>query len=130
MNLLQFLFGVKTGSRRLTVATRDSVKTGWQNVQSLVASRNPSSLKQAVVLSDKILDAVLKDLVAGETEGDRLKEAKARELFSSQEIYNKAWDAHKMRNSLVHEVNYDPPYYVCNDAVSKFGEVLRDLRAL
>jgi hypothetical protein len=100
----------------------------WSQIQIQVASKNSSSLKQAVITCDKLLDTVLKDLVGGETLGERLKNAK--DLFSNYQIYQTAWEAHKVRNSLVHETNYDPPYYVCNDAVNKFNEVLRDLGAL
>jgi len=127
MNLLKFLFGVKD-KKTVSPATRKMAKDVWSTVQTQVASKNPSSLKQAVVSCDKLLDAVLKDLVAGDTMGERLKNA--RDLFSGNDRYQKAWEAHKVRNSMVHEVNYDPPYYVCNDAVNNFNEALRDLGAL
>lgn len=127
MNLLKLLFGIKE-RKSVTVATRKVVAESWSQVQIMMASKNPSSLKQAVITCDKLLDSVLKDLVAGETLGERLKNAK--DLFSSYQIYQTAWEAHKVRNSLVHEANYDPPYYVCNDAVNRFNEVLRDLGAL
>lgn len=115
-------------SHGLTAATRKLAKEGWQQIEILMASRNPSSAKQAVLNADKILDAVLKDLVAGETLGERLKAA--QNCFSGYDRYQKAWEAHKVRNSLAHEVTYDPPYYVCQQTIASYLEVLKDLGAI
>ncbi|MCX6784109.1 MAG: hypothetical protein NT141_03515 [candidate division WWE3 bacterium] len=115
-------------SHGVTASTRKIAKEGWRQIEALMSSRNPSSAKQAILNADKLLDAVLKDLVAGETLGERLKAA--QNLFSGYDRYQKAWEAHKVRNSLAHEVTYDPPYYVCQQAIISYQEVLKDLGAL
>jgi hypothetical protein len=48
--------------------------------------------------------------------GERLKMAK--DTFD-RDLYNKIWEAHKVRNNLVHEAGYEPPYYVLTDAIEK-----------
>jgi len=38
--------------------------------------------------------------------------------------YGKVWEAHKIRNNLVHETGYEPPYYVIKEAVSDLRDSL------
>jgi len=130
MSFTEFLRNLlfPTKKSRISIQTRNSVANGWKKIQTLMVTKNPSDLKQAVLTADKLLDAVLRDLVPGETFGERLKVAK--DIFSSWAMYQQAWEAHKVRNSMAHEIDYDPPYYICNDAITKYNAVLRDLGVL
>lgn len=59
--------------------------------------------KSLLIDADALLDAVLKHVVSsGTTMGERLKNAK--HVFPAQH-YQDIWDAHKLRNRLVHEVD-------------------------
>ena len=63
--------------------------------------KRESSIKQALLEADKLLDLGLKDKkTKGETMGERLKSAK--NLFDNN-LYNEIWQAHKLRNQMVHE---------------------------
>ncbi len=65
---------------------------------------NPVSLKNSLVELDKLLDFVMKSKkLKGDTMGERLKNA--RSIFDKS-MYNKIWDAHKLRNTMVHEIDY------------------------
>jgi len=118
--LVNFLFGKKSVSKRVTeVVTRD-----WQEIETLTNGGSPSQLKQALIVADRSLDSVLKDLVAGETMGDRLKNAK--NLFHPQ-TYDKIWQAHKLRNALVHESGFEMQGFVVKNSVEQLRSALREL---
>lgn len=68
------------------------------------SSTNYVEVKDALIESDKLLDFFLKNKrFKGDTLGERLKSAKS---FFSKEDYNDLWQAHKLRNQLVHEVDH------------------------
>ena len=86
----------------------------WKNINTLFSGRSPSQLRQALISADKTLDNVLRDLVNGETMGERLKNAEDKfDRYS----YDKIWKAHKLRNTLVHESGFEPPHYVLTEAI-------------
>jgi hypothetical protein len=64
-------------------------------------------------------------LTSGTTAGERLKNA--RSYFKNYAVYQGLWDAHKVRNALVHEVDYEPIQIVAKEAVA---EVKRGLETL
>ena len=104
------------------------VRDKWIEIENLVQTKNPSSLKQSVIIADKILEQVIKDATGASTMGTGLKMSK--NLFSDYAIYDKAWKAHKVRNSMVHDPSYDPPHYVLTDAIEQFKVVFKDLKLL
>ncbi|MFH1895892.1 MAG: hypothetical protein ABH814_00225, partial [bacterium] len=54
----------------------------------------------------------------------------AQGLFPSYATYQQAWEAHKVRNALVHEAGYEPTHSLVKDTINKFKIVLQTLRAL
>lgn len=105
----------------LSSEKEEALRSSWQKVEELLSLGKPSQLKQGVIESDKITDSVLKELCYGSSMGERLKSA--RELFD-RDVYNGLWEAHKVRNSLVHESSYDPPHYICKEAIAKYKSAL------
>ncbi len=62
------------------------------------------SQKQLIIELDKLLDFCLKNKkLNGDSMGDRLKSSRS---FFSKDSYNKIWEAHKVRNKLVHEIDF------------------------
>ncbi len=100
--------------RSVSSVTEQKIKEEWRNISTLLAQKGPSQLKQALITADKTLDNALKDIAVGETMGERLKAVKDR---YDKNLYNKLWEAHKIRNNLVHETGYEPPYFVVTEAV-------------
>ena len=84
----------------------------------------PSQLKQALIVADRSLDAVLKDVAVGEGMAQRL--INAQKLFSPQ-TYQKLWDAHKLRNALVHESGFEVQYFILKNSVQNIRSGLREL---
>lgn len=78
------------------------LKTNVYKAEANSKSSNYAEVKDSLVELDKLLDFMLQSKrVSGSTLGERLKNAK--NLFSKSD-YNTLWSAHKLRNSLVHEV--------------------------
>jgi hypothetical protein len=111
--------------RHLNTANRETIQARWLAVESLVKAGQSSNLKAAVIDADKLLDFTLKALGAsGSTLGERLRSA--QRSFSN---YNGVWQAHKLRNQIVHEdggiVAAQVPV-----AIKQFRQALEDLGAL
>lgn len=118
--LLVWLSGQKEVSNSvLARVTRD-----WQEVAVLLKGDSPSQLKQALILADRSLDSALKDLVVGQTMGDRLKNAK--NLFTP-ESYDKIWQAHKLRNSVVHESGFEVQGFMVKASIERLKNGLEEL---
>lgn len=97
----------------------------WETIQSL-SQGNGSSLRDAVSEADKLLDYALKNTgVPGETMGERLKNSRGR--FSNLDAI---WSAHKVRNALAHEADFDLVPAQAHEAITSFERGLRDLGAL
>ena len=99
----------------------------WQEIKSHVNSFKESEWKFAVIEADKLVDDVLKSAgFAGESMGERLMLIKPDQLLNLQYL----WDAHKLRNLLVHDVNYQMTHRQAIWAIEAFENVLRELEAL
>jgi hypothetical protein len=117
MGFFDLLFGSPSGSTQkvLSGVTSANIKRDWENIDILLKQKGPSQLRQALITADKTLDNALRDLVAGESMGERLKNAE--KMFEWGQ-YQKLWEAHKLRNNLVHESGYEPPYFMVTEAVN------------
>jgi len=123
-NLFKFMqpSGVRKGS--VTAHTIKMIQSDMRNVDTLLQSKQPSQMRQALITTDKALDNALKDSVHGETMGERLKNA--ADLFD-RDLYNKIWSAHKMRNALVHESGYEPPHHMITQGIDTLKKALNSL---
>jgi hypothetical protein len=119
-DFLLFLLGIKGSSRnRVSSSVSQKIKSKWEaSVEPGLKTRNPAQLRQALITADKLLDNALGNVVSGNKMSDRLKNAK--DLYEWSQ-YDRIWKAHKVRNALVHDIDYEPTYYVLEEAV-------RDLR--
>ena len=125
MGFFDLLFGTQKKSLgSIRGETQENIRTDWESIKILLNKKGPSNLRQALIVADKSLDNALRDLVVGESMGERLKNAK--DLFQ-WEVYQKIWDAHKLRNNLVHESNFDPPYFMVSEAISNIQGGLSSL---
>ena len=75
-----------------------------QKINQLLVSDDLNLNKQALIEADKLLDNVLKQLINGKDMGERLKNAKS--IMADDNLYHLVWEAHKLRNKVVHEVDY------------------------
>ena len=130
MNILGNIFGKKENGRgRTTVGIlkpfdKQKIQDDWARLEQLAQTARPSALKEAVIVADKLLDYVLTQISSGETMGERLKNA--GEAFP-RDIYQAIWDAHKMRNALVHDPNFDLSVLLARDILEKFKRGFQSL---
>jgi hypothetical protein len=118
---LDFIFKKKNNRRAVSVDTVKNIEREWGNINVLLSQKGPSQLRQGLISADKTLDNALRDLVDGNTMGDKLKEA---EKYFDKYLYNKIWEAHKLRNNIVHESGFEPPYFMVTEAVQTFRNAL------
>ena len=124
--ILDFLTGKRKYRRRkVSHQTKNRIESDWRQIEVLLDGGKPSQLRQALITADKTVDGVLRDLVPGETMGERLKNAK--DLFSDYSVYDKLWKAHKVRNSLVHEPGYEPPHHMIRGKIEDLRTGLKKL---
>lgn len=101
----------------------------WAEIERMVSLGGDSQYKNAIMEADKLVDYVLKSKgVAGDTMGDRLKNAKSK--FSNYNDYDNLWFAHKVRNSIAHEAGHDVVVTEVKRAVESFRAALKILGAL
>lgn len=127
MGLFDFLKPKIFTVRRLSPADQARIREEWEAAQELVRLGKPSTLKEAVIKTDKLLDFCLRSLFEGQTMGERLKNAK--EKFT-RVGYDLVWKAHKVRNAMAHELSYDPPTFILKEALEGYRQGLRELGAL
>jgi len=130
MKILDLLFKKNFSKPKVLNGTdRDTAKDRWDNIERLVSSRRPNALKQAIIEADKLLEFSLKKLVnENQSLGGNLKQA--QNLFPSWSAYQQAWEAHKVRNALVHETSFEPTHSMAKDTIEKFRIVLQSLKVL
>lgn len=104
---------------------REFVSRKWAAIE-IMASGTGSSLKDAVSEADKLLDYVMKHQgIRGTNMGERLKNHSGR--FSD---VNEIWSAHKLRNALAHEADFDLVPSQAREAIKQFERGLKDLGAI
>lgn len=120
------LQGFSQSSR--TNLDRESIKNKWQEIKNLASLGGESRFRNAIIEADKLLDLVLQSLgMGGETFGDRLKSGEDR---FSHSAYDAIWQAHKIRNNIVHNVDYELTSFTAQDAMAKYESALKELGAL
>ncbi len=101
--------------------------TEWQEIRNYINSTIESQWKLAVIEGDKTVDDALKTAgFPGETMGERLMSPQASRLYALQDL----WDAHKLRNYLVHDISVTLTQPQAATAVAAFEKALRELGML
>jgi hypothetical protein len=104
---------------------QDKYREKWLRITNEMDNANQSSLAIGLLNADRLLDEALRERgIAGETLGERMKNAKA--LFSDRQG---VWDAHKLRNRIAHE-ELKVTSRNAHSAMHKFKIALKDIGAL
>jgi hypothetical protein len=126
VQVFKMLFGKKSGSNSGTAAELRQLGESWEQVELYVLQ--PSTYHLAVSEGDKILDAALKiKRMPGATMADRLR---AGQKLFTHDLYNQIWSAHKLRNTLAHEVGASADSGEVRSAVGTFRAALYQLGVL
>lgn len=103
----------------------DFAKNRWQEINELMRLGSPSNYSRAVLEADKLLDHALKaQMVPGLTMGDRLKAAKNK---FSPEAYDAAWRAHRVRNELAHNAEFQIMDYTAREVLKNYEKAIKEV---
>ncbi len=117
--------GVKRGRRGHI--DRAMISNRWDTIK-LTSETGAAGLKNSITEADKLLDHVMREMgFGGQTMAERLRSAEKR--FSRSQ-YDAIWQAHKLRNSLAHDIGFDLVPSMAKDALRTFEQALRTLGAL
>ncbi|MEX0934232.1 MAG: hypothetical protein WDZ42_00350 [Candidatus Saccharimonadales bacterium] len=110
----------KTTKPKTAAVDKQFIKDKWAHI---TRTANSPSANLAIVEADKLLDYVLKKRgYSGETMGDRLKSAGGDFTY-----INDVWEAHKLRNKIVHEADYEVDQRLVGRSLEQFKQALKDL---
>jgi|SRR6266545_3403665 len=100
----------------------------WGDIQTTIGLGGVAHFGSSIVAADKLLDYVLRQKgYSGDTMGERLRSA---ESDVSRGAYQAAWQAHKLRNQLVHEMESEVLSFQAKEALQNYEIILRELGAL
>lgn len=112
-----------TRTKGLSEKDRSIILRKWKEVEVLMEEKK---YRDAILEADKTLDFAMKRMsIGGETFAKRLK--KAEKTIGRQEG---VWVAHKMRNQLAHEIDFEINSSKAANAVDSFHRALKKLNAL
>lgn len=122
-----FVFiAISTTGRRTHNFDVEEYQTRFLKIENSLTRENKLSYNVSVIEADKLLDRALMELgVPGKTMGERLKASGHR--FSQ---LNSVWYAHKQRNQIAHEQDFNLEYNQAKHALATFRQALKDLGAI
>ena len=95
-------------------------------IENKLNKDNPATFALTIINCDKLLDKALTEMgVPGKTMGDRLK--RAGNKFSNLDT---VWRAHKLRNIIAHETDFELSYRQAANALAIYKQALKDLGAI
>lgn len=104
----------------------EEYQTRWLKIENSLVREDPRTYSIAVINADKLLDRALNEMgTPGKTMGERLKK-----VTNKFEKPNAVWSAHKLRNQIAHETDFEIEYGQASRALAAFRQGLKDLGAI
>lgn len=104
----------------------EEYQTRWLKIENSLVKGQRQSYNLAVLNADKLLDRALIELgLPGKTMGERMK--RVGDKFTK---VSSVWYAHKLRNQIAHEPDFELDYEEASRALSAFRQALKDLGAI
>jgi len=112
----------------LNTSDLQEIKRKWEEIEQLMRLGRPSNFKNAILEADKLLDHVLKLYGYHGSLADKMKSLPRKNF--DKEFFDDMWQAHRVRNEMVHNISYEVQHFEAREAISRFKRVLRELGAL
>lgn len=104
----------------------EEYQTRWLKIDNNLIKDSPQTYGMAVIQADKLLDKALIELgLPGKTMADRLK--KMENNFSDMK---KIWQAHRLRNQIAHNPDFEVNYGQASQALAIFKQALKEIGAI
>ncbi|MBU1992722.1 MAG: hypothetical protein ABH856_02535 [Patescibacteria group bacterium] len=116
--LVAILVFVKSKSKKLSAKDQQFYIVKWQEILDM-SHNNP---RHAILDADKLLDNLLSRKGYSGTFGEKLKQAGG--IFTD---INAVWSAHKVRNQIAHELDFNVSPDFGRSVLGKFKRALQDL---
>ena len=108
-------------------AAQGGIAAKWEEILTHINSPREFEWKFSVIEADKLMDQVLKSAgYLGETLGERLVNIDKTRLVTLDGL----WEAHKLRNRIVHDANIFLRYAEAKRAIDLFQKSLEELGVL
>lgn len=125
VGLLALVAMILTG-KRAHIFDVEAYQTRWLKIENNLTKGQPLTYNMAVIQGDKLLDRALTEMgVPGKTMADRLKRMDGR-----LPKINQIWTAHKLRNRIAHDPDFEVNYNEASQALATFKQALKDLGAI
>ncbi|HYU64761.1 MAG TPA: hypothetical protein VEK36_00625 [Candidatus Paceibacterota bacterium] len=112
---------------QLKPAFMGAMSVRWHEVLQHMDSAKEAEWRIAIIEADKLLEEVLRQSgYTGDTLGERLMNMPEGQL----ESFERLWEAHKVRNWLVHDVDYFLRYSEAKRVINSYEQALRELKAV
>ena len=104
-----------------------NVKNNWARLRKKLDSASDGDAQNMIIEADNIADKALQLLgLPGETMGERLEMLSDRGLKSLEDL----WQAHKLRNEIVHQIGVEVRYSDALWAIEKYEKALKEIGVL
>jgi len=125
-DIKNFLETIAESVTTSSVHSKNLIK-GWQSVLDKLEIGDEANYKLAIIEADKIFDNLLKRIgYQGDDMGERLKQITSAQLANIDEL----WQAHKIRNRLVHEENFQLKEHEAKKVIEIYEKALDELEAI
>lgn len=123
--VLIFLAILLTGKRGYHF-NKETYQAKFLSIENKLTKDNPATFTVSIIEADKLLDKALIEMgIPGKTMGDRLKKSGSK--FAN---LNSVWRAHKLRNIIAHESDFEVSYKQATNALDIYKQALKDLGAI
>jgi len=113
--------------KRYKASGSRALEKRWKKIAKRMSKNVPSEAKLAILEADKMLDDVLTRLAF---QGDSLGEKMEKLTPDYVSNIDALWEAHKIRNNIVHDPNYHLPLQEARKALEKYEQAFRDLEII
>ena len=101
-------------------------QTRFLAIENRLNKDNSATFPLVIIDGDKLLDKAMVEMgIPGKTMGDRLK--RAGDKFTQLDA---VWRAHKIRNMIAHESDFELSYRQAANALAIYKQALKDLGAI
>ncbi len=125
LGVLIFIGFVLNGKRGY-IFNKEDYQVRFLSIENKLKRDNPLSFTVAIIEGDKLLDKAMMEMgTPGKNMGERLKRVGGK--FSN---LNAVWRAHKLRNTIAHETDFEITYKQALSAMAIYKQALKDLGAI
>lgn len=119
---------IKEPSEDFKSKETEELKKNWNEIEEKLKSESERDWKLAIIEADNLIDTVLrKKGLPGETIKERLNALKNQNFKID---YNEIWKAHKIRNEIVHNADFNLIKQDALVAINNYKKALQDLEAI